>query len=602
MGTRARPVCAVAERAAPCRGHGFECFSLLALRPAVPQARIDKPEGLTGDWEYPPSAKLERLLRAVRVPAGLLTNGRTLRLLYISGGEANVRTVQPDIPEQLALIIDRATALKPRDRFPDAGAFADALDSYVQSTGQKPSARSLAAFVAPLFEEERQKVRKLVEQQVDKVKQRGPQRSGDTSASLPRIRIGEDSTSGVFVGGQDALTISQDGTKRSLAPLIESTHAKARQKTRMRVALVGAAACAAVVGALVFGRSPEAESLAPTATPLLQEQALGARAPEPAPVPAAPAPNGTAVSPSATLVSLTLKVTPEDAQVMLDGAAIHTNFSGQFRKDGSLHHLEVSGPGLRSIKQLISFDRDQTLTIALKPLPEHAPPNPHDAAGRTKSWLHRRPTRPPRPRDQRQQRARHRRRWPLARISRVRDRAYRASTRPIHTPTDRSRLHAPVHGQRSAIPIGSRCCSSRATLVCEGEILALEWGDLDLGAGTSSITVTRNVWHDNESSEHVGSPKGGRMRRVPMTDRLRRALLTHRSLRGTRVFCKQDGSELTPGQLEVALRVTCSRARIRQIGWHVLRHTFGSHLAQRGASPKAIQELMGHSDIATTMR
>jgi site-specific recombinase XerD len=87
-----------------------------------------------------------------------------------------------------------------------------------------------------------------------------------------------------------------------------------------------------------------------------------------------------------------------------------------------------------------------------------------------------------------------------------------------------------------------------------------------------------------------------------MTDRLRRALLAHRSLRSKRVFNKNDGSGLTPGQLEVALRVTCNRARMRQIGWHVLRHTFGSHLAQRGASPKAVQELMGHSDIATTMR
>lgn len=41
---------------------------------------------------------------------------------------------------------------------------------------------------------------------------------------------------------------------------------------------------------------------------------------------------------------------------------------------------------------------------------------------------------------------------------------------------------------------------------------------------------------------------------------------------------------------------------MRQIGWHVLRHTFGSHLAQRGASPTAIQELMGDSESATTMR
>jgi len=136
----------------------------------------------------------------------------------------------------------------------------------------------------------------------------------------------------------------------------------------------------------------------------------------------------------------------------------------------------------------------------------------------------------------------------------------------------------------------------------KGEILALEWGDLDLGAGTSSITISRSVWHNNESAEYVDSPKSGRARRVPTTDGLRRALLAHQSLPGKRVFCKDDGSGLTPGQLEVALRAMCSRARLRQIGWHVLRHTFGSHLAQRGASLKAVQELMGHSEIATTMR
>ena len=37
-------------------------------------------------------------------------------------------------------------------------------------------------------------------------------------------------------------------------------------------------------------------------------------------------------------------------------------------------------------------------------------------------------------------------------------------------------------------------------------------------------------------------------------------------------------------------------------GVHILRHTFCSHLAMRGASPKAIQELAGHRDLATTQR
>ena len=35
---------------------------------------------------------------------------------------------------------------------------------------------------------------------------------------------------------------------------------------------------------------------------------------------------------------------------------------------------------------------------------------------------------------------------------------------------------------------------------------------------------------------------------------------------------------------------------------HILRHTFCSHLAMRGAPARAIQELAGHQDLMTTQR
>jgi len=41
---------------------------------------------------------------------------------------------------------------------------------------------------------------------------------------------------------------------------------------------------------------------------------------------------------------------------------------------------------------------------------------------------------------------------------------------------------------------------------------------------------------------------------------------------------------------------------MRKIGWHTLRHTFASHLAQGGVSIVIIKELLGHADIKTTMR
>ena len=39
-----------------------------------------------------------------------------------------------------------------------------------------------------------------------------------------------------------------------------------------------------------------------------------------------------------------------------------------------------------------------------------------------------------------------------------------------------------------------------------------------------------------------------------------------------------------------------------RLGSHVLRHTFCSHLAMRGAAPKAIQALAGHSTLSMTLR
>ena len=40
----------------------------------------------------------------------------------------------------------------------------------------------------------------------------------------------------------------------------------------------------------------------------------------------------------------------------------------------------------------------------------------------------------------------------------------------------------------------------------------------------------------------------------------------------------------------------------REQGVHILRHTFCSHLAMRGAPARAIQELAGHADLSTTQR
>jgi integrase len=128
-----------------------------------------------------------------------------------------------------------------------------------------------------------------------------------------------------------------------------------------------------------------------------------------------------------------------------------------------------------------------------------------------------------------------------------------------------------------------------------GEIMALEWRDVDLHK--RQLCVQRSDWKG-----HVTVPKGGRLRYVPLTIRLTTALREHRQLRGERVLCQSDASPMSADIVKHHVERAARRAQIAQSGVHRLRHTFCSHLAMRGAPARAIQELAGHQDLTTTQR
>lgn len=127
-----------------------------------------------------------------------------------------------------------------------------------------------------------------------------------------------------------------------------------------------------------------------------------------------------------------------------------------------------------------------------------------------------------------------------------------------------------------------------------GEMMALEWSDVDLNK--RQLCIRRSEWKG-----HVTAPKGGRVRYVPMTTRLAQALADYRNLRGRRVLTTGSGQSFTQKMVQDRVRWAARRAGV-PAGVHVLRHTFCSHLAMRGAPARAIQELAGHQDLTTTQR
>src|SRR5262249_60195150 len=79
----------------------------------------------------------------------------------------------------------------------------------------------------------------------------------------------------------------------------------------------------------------------------------------------------------------------------------------------------------------------------------------------------------------------------------------------------------------------------------------------------------------------------------------RPALLKKRTTR--RVFVNARGGPLSRVGFWKVLKAHGRRAALpRTLSPHVLRHSFATHLLERGADLRAIQMMLGHADLSTT--
>ncbi len=140
-----------------------------------------------------------------------------------------------------------------------------------------------------------------------------------------------------------------------------------------------------------------------------------------------------------------------------------------------------------------------------------------------------------------------------------------------------------------------------------GELLALQWDDIDWHG--RFIEVRRNYTHFR-----LTTPKSGESRRVDMSKELAQTLrdcLTERQIEAAAsqwpetppwVFCSEVGGLLHPHNLrDRVFYGLLTKAKLRKVRFHDLRHTFASLLLQQGESPVYVKEQMGHSSIQVTV-
>ncbi|MBS7662509.1 tyrosine recombinase XerC [Pseudomonas lalucatii] len=121
------------------------------------------------------------------------------------------------------------------------------------------------------------------------------------------------------------------------------------------------------------------------------------------------------------------------------------------------------------------------------------------------------------------------------------------------------------------------------------ELVGLDLDGLDLPAGLVRVRG-----------------KGNKTRELPVGRLARQALEAWLPLRALArpadgaVFIGQQGRRLGPRAVQLRVR----QAGVRELGQHLhphmLRHSFASHMLESSQDLRAVQELLGHADIATT--
>ncbi len=129
-----------------------------------------------------------------------------------------------------------------------------------------------------------------------------------------------------------------------------------------------------------------------------------------------------------------------------------------------------------------------------------------------------------------------------------------------------------------------------------GEVRAL--APYDVKWQENHIHVERQVWRDE-----VDSPKSGRGRIIPMTDRLAWVIRKLGRVKGDTLLLDDDGKRISVKRLRTLMKAAQRDAGLEATGnVHLLRHSFCTHLAMAGKPATTIQELAGHRHLSTTMR
>jgi integrase len=146
----------------------------------------------------------------------------------------------------------------------------------------------------------------------------------------------------------------------------------------------------------------------------------------------------------------------------------------------------------------------------------------------------------------------------------------------------------------------------------EGEVLGLRWIDIDVAQHTLRIAQTVQRVRGRLAIEVPKTDRSARL--LPLPVFMERALARHAERQAAErrkvgddwedhglVFPSERGTPLDPRNLLRQFKDLLVAAELPDMRFHDLRHSCATTLIAQGVHPRVVQEILGHSQISTTM-